>query len=124
MRSERCGQGLEIVGGHVDRLSLPRHIRLPQPLQVRIGIHTGLVVVGEIGGGAKRELLALGEAPNIAARVQGEAEPNTVVISAATASTGAGAVRVPGPRSPYVERHLDSAVVVPRGQRERRAEPL
>ncbi len=57
---------------------------VPQPLQVRIGIHTGLVVVGEMGGGAKRELLALGEAPNIAARVQGEAEPNTVVMSAAT----------------------------------------
>ena len=53
-------------------------------MQVRIGIHTGLVVVGEIGSGAKRELLALGETPNIAARVQGEAEPNTVVMSAAT----------------------------------------
>jgi predicted ATPase len=40
--------------------------------------------VGEIGGGGKREQLALGETPNIAARVQGEAEPNTVLISAAT----------------------------------------
>jgi class 3 adenylate cyclase len=39
------------------------------PLQVRIGIHTGLVVVGEIGGGAKREVLALGETPNLAARL-------------------------------------------------------
>ena len=62
------------------------------PLQVRIGIHTGLVVVGEIGGGAKRELLALGEAPNLAARVQGVAEPDTVVMSAATLSLGAGVV--------------------------------
>ena len=53
-------------------------------VQVRIGIHTGPVVVGEIGGGAKREHLALGETPNIAARVQGVAEPDTVVISAAT----------------------------------------
>jgi predicted ATPase len=74
--------GLEIVGA-IHELSLP-HTRLPQPLQVRIGIHTGLVVIGEIGGGEKRELLALGETPNIAARVQGIAEPNTVVISAAT----------------------------------------
>src|SRR4030095_8266207 len=40
-------------------------------LQVRIGIHTGPVVVGELGGGMKREQLALGEAPNIAARIQG-----------------------------------------------------
>src|SRR5262249_18480932 len=54
------------------------------PVQLRIGIHTGLVVVGEIGGGAKREHLALGEAPNIAARIQGLAEPNTVIVSAAT----------------------------------------
>ncbi|NOT55997.1 MAG: AAA family ATPase, partial [Deltaproteobacteria bacterium] len=53
-------------------------------LQVRIGIHTGLVVIGEIGSSEKREILALGETPNIAARVQGMAEPDTVVVSAAT----------------------------------------
>jgi predicted ATPase len=54
-------------------------------LQVRIGIHTGLVVVGDMGGGGYRDPLAIvGETPNIAARVQGIAEPNTVVISAAT----------------------------------------
>jgi len=75
--------GLEIVAA-ISVLSLPRHLRLPQPLQVRIGIHTGPVVVGEIGSGAKRELLAMGETPNIAARVQGEAQPNTVVLSSAT----------------------------------------
>ena len=57
--------------------------RAPE-IQVRIGIHTGLVVVGEIGDGGKRELLALGETPNLAARLQALAEPNTVVISAAT----------------------------------------
>jgi len=56
----------------------------PRPLQVRIGIHTGLVVVGEIGSREKRELLALGETPNLAARIQGLTEPNTVFISAAT----------------------------------------
>ncbi len=75
--------GLGIVGA-ISTLSVPRHIRLPQPLQVRIGIHTGPVVVGEIGHSEKREMLALGETPNIAARVQGEAKPNTVVMSAAT----------------------------------------
>lgn len=53
-------------------------------LQVRIGIHTGLVVIGEIGSSAKREMLALGETPNITARVQGVAEPDTVVMSAVT----------------------------------------
>ncbi len=58
--------------------------RLPHPIQVRIGIHTGLVVIGEIGSSEKQELLALGETPNLAARLQGLAEPDTVVISAAT----------------------------------------
>ncbi|HJY84495.1 MAG TPA: adenylate/guanylate cyclase domain-containing protein [Candidatus Binatia bacterium] len=54
------------------------------PLQVRIGIHTGLVVVGEIGSSDKREILALGETPNLAARLQALAEPDTVVISGTT----------------------------------------
>jgi class 3 adenylate cyclase len=58
--------------------------RLPHPVQVRIGVHTGLVVIGEIGNSEKRENLALGETPNIAARVQGMAEPDTAVISAVT----------------------------------------
>jgi hypothetical protein len=51
---------------------------------VRLGIHTGLVVVGEVGEGTRQEPLALGETPNLAARLQGLAAPNTLVISAAT----------------------------------------
>jgi predicted ATPase/class 3 adenylate cyclase len=54
-------------------------------LAVRIGIHTGLVVVGDIGEGARHERLALGEAPNLAARLQGLAPPDTVLISTTTA---------------------------------------
>lgn len=50
--------GLEII----EALHHLNH-RLPHPLQVRIGIHTGVVVVGEIGSSAKREVLALGETP-------------------------------------------------------------
>ena len=50
--------------------------RLLQPLQVRIGIHTGVVVIGDIGAGSRMEQLALGETPNVAARIQGLAEPN------------------------------------------------
>ena len=49
-----------------------------------MGIHTGLVVVGEMGSGGRHEQLALGETPNMAARLQGLAAPNTVVISDAT----------------------------------------
>jgi TOMM system kinase/cyclase fusion protein len=74
--------GLGIVAA-MQTLSFPT-IQLPRPLQVRLGIHTGLVVVGEIGSSAKREMLALGETPNIAARLQGLAEPDTVILSATT----------------------------------------
>ncbi len=53
------------------------------PLQIRIGIHTGLVVTGEIGHGTT-ETLALGQAPNIAARIQGMTAPDTIAVSDAT----------------------------------------
>jgi class 3 adenylate cyclase len=53
-------------------------------LALRMGIHTGLVVIGEMGSTGRQEQLALGETPNLAARLQGLAEPNTVVISDAT----------------------------------------
>src|SRR3954471_7239604 len=56
-----------------------------QTLQVRIGIATGLVVVGEpIGSGDSRQQTAVGETPNLAARLQGLAGPGQVVIDAAT----------------------------------------
>ena len=52
------------------------------PLQVRAGIATGLVVVGDlIGAGAAQEQAVVGETPNLAARLQGIAEPNMVVIA-------------------------------------------
>src|SRR5216683_1983437 len=51
-------------------------------LQVRVGIATGLVVVGDLlGEGAAQEQAVIGETPNLAARLQGLAEPNTVVIA-------------------------------------------
>jgi hypothetical protein len=53
-------------------------------LAVRVGIHTGPVVIGEMGGGAKSEVLALGDTTNIAARLEAVAAPGTVVISGAT----------------------------------------
>ena len=56
-----------------------------EQLRVRIGIATGLVVVGEpIGTGDARQQTAIGETPNRAAQLQGLAEPNGIVIDAAT----------------------------------------
>lgn len=57
--------------------------RLDVNLSIRVGIHTGLVVIGEIGTADKRSM-ALGTTPNIAARLQDLAKPNNLVISDST----------------------------------------
>ena len=60
-------------------------LKAASPLQTRIGIATGLVVVGDlIGTGSAQEQAVVGETPNLAARLQGVAEPNTVVIAEST----------------------------------------
>ena len=57
------------------------------PLQLRIGIATGLVVVGDlIGAGAAQEQAVVGETPNLAARLQSVAAPNSIVIGPTTRS--------------------------------------
>jgi class 3 adenylate cyclase len=57
-------------------------LRVQELLQVRIGIATGLVVVGDlVGSGEAQERGVVGETPNLAARLQGIAAPNTVVIA-------------------------------------------
>jgi TOMM system kinase/cyclase fusion protein len=80
-RAVRAGLGmLEALGQLNTHLTQERGVQVA----VRLGIHTGLVVVGEVGGGTRQEQLALGETPNLAARLQGIAAPNTLVVSAAT----------------------------------------
>src|ERR1700726_1093512 len=60
-------------------------LRSPVPMQTRVGIATGLVVVGDlIGSGEAQERGIVGETPNLAARLQAMAEPNTVVIAEST----------------------------------------
>jgi class 3 adenylate cyclase len=93
-RAVQTGLGIvEAIGALNTGLEQDKELRLA----VRVGIHTGLVVVGEIGGAGRqegpsgpaptqsRQQLALGETPNIAARLQGLAQPDTVVISERTA---------------------------------------
>lgn len=75
--------GLAIVDG-VKKLGAEWSHSHGIDVRVRVGIHTGLTVIGDVGSGARREQLATGEAPNIAARLQGVAEPGTVVISDST----------------------------------------
>src|SRR6202521_4541720 len=60
-------------------------LRSPAPMQTRVGIATGLVVVGDlIGSGEAQERGIVGETPNLAARLQSIAEPNMVVIAEGT----------------------------------------
>jgi len=80
-RAVRAGLGMLAAMGDLNQaLQQAKGLQLA----VRIGIHTGLVVVGAMGGAGRQEQLALGETPNIAARIQGWAAPNTVAISDAT----------------------------------------
>jgi class 3 adenylate cyclase/predicted ATPase len=76
--------GLELVEA-IAGLNLRLEASYGVQLAVRLGIHTGPVVVGNIGGEGRHEQLALGETPNIAARLEALAAPNTVVISPVTA---------------------------------------
>ena len=76
--------GLGIVKA-VKQLSQSLRRQIGTELGVRVGIHTGLVVAGEMGAGRTREEMAIvGETPNIAARLQSLASPNCVVISSSS----------------------------------------
>jgi class 3 adenylate cyclase len=80
-RAVRTGLGILAAMGDLNKkLAQEQGIALA----LRLGLHTGLVVVGAMGGGARQEQLALGETPNVAARIQGLAAFNTVAISEAT----------------------------------------
>jgi class 3 adenylate cyclase/predicted ATPase len=72
--------GLDIIAA-VARLET----RAAEPLAVRIGIATGLVVVGDLSGeGVLRQHALVGDTPNLAARLQALAEPGTIVVAAST----------------------------------------
>ncbi|MFM2119738.1 MAG: hypothetical protein RL722_1206, partial [Pseudomonadota bacterium] len=80
--------GLDILD-EVARLELhtPLLAPLAPQLQLRLGLHTGPVVIGAVGAageGGRTETLALGKTPNIAARVQAAAEPGTLYLSGPT----------------------------------------
>src|SRR5215470_11529310 len=66
--------GLELVAA-------VSNLKTHAPLQTRVGVATGLVVVGDlIGAGSSQEQAIVGETPNLAARLQGIAEPDSVII--------------------------------------------
>ena len=79
-RAVRAGLGIVEAVGQLNAVLTEKH---GVSLAVRLGCHTGLVVVGELSG-TGRDDMALGETPNIAARLEAIAEPNTLVVGALT----------------------------------------
>jgi len=89
-RAVRAGLGIvDALEQLTPRLTQTRGVQVA----VHLGSHTGLVVVGDVGSGTRQEQLALGEPPNLAARLQGLAAPNTLVISATTFQLLGGSLR-------------------------------
>jgi len=77
--------GLSPVRAGLALVAAVGDLKTHAPLQTHVGISTGLVVVGDlIGSGEARERGIVGETPNLAARLQGIAEPNSVVIAEST----------------------------------------
>ena len=84
------GEMAYVGDGEEDRAV--KAVEAPAPLQVRVGIATGPVVVGETGAGdASVPKLAVGETPNLAARVQGVASPDEIIIAESTHRLTGGA---------------------------------
>jgi ABC-type oligopeptide transport system substrate-binding subunit/class 3 adenylate cyclase len=76
-----CRAALEIVEGaraYGDKLARERGLK---GFDVRVGINTGLVVVGEVGSDLRVEYTAMGDAINVAARMEGAAEPGTILVT-------------------------------------------
>ena len=81
LRAVRCGLDMARA---VDELSAELSAKDPIELKVRVGINTGPVVVGVVGTQAASEYTAMGDAVNVASRIQALARPGTVLVSGAT----------------------------------------
>ena len=94
-------------------------------LQARVGIATGLVVVGEIvGTGTAQERTIVGETPNLAARLQALAAPDTILISESTQNLLGGLFQLERGRRARIERVCPPGPGVARARRSRCREPL
>ena len=82
--AERAVRAALLIVTRLDEINPRLEREHGRRLAVRIGIHTGPVVVGELGGGQHTERLALGHTVNVASRLQNAAKPGSVLISAET----------------------------------------
>jgi ABC-type oligopeptide transport system substrate-binding subunit/class 3 adenylate cyclase len=120
-----CRAALEIIAGaqqYAQRLEEERGI---SGFNVRVGINTGLVVVGEVGSDLRVEYTAMGDAINLAARMESAAEPGTVWITEDThkliaplfETEALGPVQVKGKAEPVSVFRVLAAREVPRKPR-------
>jgi class 3 adenylate cyclase/tetratricopeptide (TPR) repeat protein len=99
--------GLDLVAA-VNELSASLRDEIGTDLVMRVGVNSGLAVVGSVGGESHEEYTALGDAMNVAARMQGAARPGTVLVTEATyeqvgdlvEAVGLGALDVKGKSEP------------------------
>jgi ABC-type transport system substrate-binding protein/class 3 adenylate cyclase len=116
-----CRAALEIVAGaqsYAERLQEERGI---SGFSVRVGINTGLVVVGEVGSDLRVEYTAMGDAVNLAARMEAAAQPGTVLIAEDTHRLVAplfetedlGAIAVKGKAAPVPDYRVAAARTLP-----------
>src|SRR5712691_6712280 len=89
IRAVRCGLDMARA---VDELSAELNAKDPIDLKVRVGINTGPVVVGVVGTESASEYTAMGDAVNVASRMQALARPGSVLVSGATHRFVAGLV--------------------------------
>jgi class 3 adenylate cyclase/tetratricopeptide (TPR) repeat protein len=79
--AERAVRAALAIRTSLERLNRGRVAAGSEPIAARVGVHTGLVVVAEVGGPERQETLAMGDAVNVAARIQSLAEPGGILIS-------------------------------------------
>ena len=111
-----CGAALEMLG-QCGTLSREWQARLGQPVRLHVGIHTGPVVAGHLGGAADATYAVTGDAVNTTARLLAAADPGTILVSGAThalvrhrfAFEPAGELALRGRTEPIVAHRLIGA---------------
>jgi class 3 adenylate cyclase/tetratricopeptide (TPR) repeat protein len=98
-----------VVGARPEQLALPAGVEL----RMRMGLHTGPVVVGAIGDNLRMDYTAVGDTTNLAARLQQQAEPGSILISEAVARLVRGYVTLEA-RPPLTVKGKDEPIIAHR----------